>query len=89
MRRGRKIILFCIVIAIAITVVSGFVNVTPEGILGATWHGWPFAWRYVIVYPGSPESYDFNSFAIDVLVWFVLILAVVGILSAISSRKPK
>lgn len=88
MRRGRKVILLCIVLAIAITILSGLVNVTPQGILGAAWHGWPLAWRYVIVYPGSPESYDFNNFAIDVLVWFVPILAVAGILSAISSRKP-
>lgn len=89
MRRVGEIVLICVVFAILITTMSGFVNVTPKGILGATWHGWPFAWRYVIVYPGSPENYDFKNFTFDVLVWLVPILAFGVFLSTQFLQKRK
>lgn len=83
------IALMCLGFAIVITILSGFVVVTPPGILGASWHGWPFAWRYVIVYPGSPENYDFKNFAFDSIVWFVPILAFGGLLSTRFSQRRK
>ncbi len=83
------IVSICAGLAIVITILSGFVDVTPQGILGASWHGWPFAWRYVIVYPGSPENYDFKNFTFDVVMWFIPILAIGGLLSTRFSRKRK
>jgi len=89
MRRIGMIVSICLGFAIVITILSGFVDVTPQGILGATWHGWPFAWRYVIVYPGSPENYDLKNFTFDIVTWFVPILAIGGLLSTRFSRKRK
>lgn len=83
------IVSICAGLAIVITILSGFVVVTPPGILGASWHGWPFAWRYVIVYPESPENYDFKNFAFDSIVWFVPILAFGGLLSTRFSQRRK
>jgi hypothetical protein len=89
MRRGGKIVLISICFAIVIAALSGFVDITPQGIVGATWHGWPFAWRYVIVYPGSPENYDFKNFLFDFIVWFIPILAIMGLLSMVPRGTRK
>ncbi len=89
MRRGLKIVLFATGFATILTVLLGFVDVTPQGIVGAIWHGWPFAWRYVIVYPSSPENYDIKNFVSDVIVWFILITAICGLLSLIPRRRGK
>jgi hypothetical protein len=89
MKRGSKIVLVSLGFAIVISALFGFVNVTPSGLVGATWHGWPFAWRYVIVYPGSPENYDFKNFLLDVIVWFIVILVIGGLLSLIPHRRGK
>ncbi len=88
MKQASKIILLSVIAAIVITILSGFVNVTPQGLVGATWYGWPFAWRYIIVYPGSPENYDFKNVGIDALLWFVLIVVVATLVSSRFS-KPK
>jgi hypothetical protein len=63
-------------VALMITLISGVVDTTPPGILGATWNGWPLAWFYVIVYPGSPWSIDWVNFAGDVMLWFAVVFAV-------------
>jgi hypothetical protein len=89
MSRIGGIVLICMGFAVVISILSGFVDATPQGIIGATWYGWPFAWRYVIVYPGSPENYDFKNFAFDVVIWFVPISAIGGLLSTRFSRKRK
>ena len=89
MRQGGMIVLFSIGCAIAVTALLGFVNVTPQGLVGATWYGWPFAWRYVIVYPGSPTNYDFRNFLIDAIVWNVLILAAAGPLSLVRRARAR
>jgi hypothetical protein len=88
MKRIGKLVLTCIGIAIVIAILSGLVNVTPP-IVGATWYGWPFAWRYVIVYPGSPENYNFMNLALDALLWFVPVLAVGALISTRFSQKGK
>ena len=60
---------------VLITLISGLIDVTPTGIMGATWHGWPLAWFYVIVYPGSPWSIDWRNFCVDLIVWSIVSFA--------------
>jgi hypothetical protein len=64
-------------VGLAITLISGLVDTTPSGILGATWHGWPLVWSYVIVYPGSPWSVNWVNFAGDILLWSVVSFVVI------------
>jgi hypothetical protein len=72
---------------VLITLISGLTDVTPSGIVGATWHGSPLAWFYVIVYPGSPWSIDWANFGGDLIVWCIVPLA--GIYSLLALRHEK
>jgi hypothetical protein len=51
---------------------TGLVDVTPTGLVGATWHGLPLPWFYVMVYPGSPWTIDWMNFAGDLVFWIVV-----------------
>ena len=70
-----------------ITLFSGLIDSTPAGILGATWHGWPLAWFYVIVYPGSPWSIDWVNFGGDITFWFAAAFVLLCSLQAVRLRK--
>ena len=75
---NKRVFLFVPVLGgFAFTLISGVLNTTPNRILGASWHGWPLAWLYVIVYPGSPWSIDIANFILDIVFWSVVWVAVV------------
>jgi hypothetical protein len=61
-----------VVISAIVTLGTFAIDATPYLLVGATWHGWPFAWLYVIVYPGSPWSINWVNFAVDLALWFAL-----------------
>lgn len=65
-----------VVISAVVTLGTFTIDTTPNLLVGATWHGWPFAWLYVIVYPGSPWSINWMNFAGDLILWFALSFAV-------------
>jgi len=68
------------VAGLLMTLATGLLNTTPPHILGASWYGWPLAWQYVIVYPGSPWSINWLNFAADFALWFAVALAVTVLL---------
>jgi len=74
-------------VGLLITLISGVIDTTPPGILGATWHGWPLAWFYVIVYPGSPWSIDWVNFGGDMILWFAVAFAAFSSLLALRHGK--
>lgn len=76
-------------IGLLITLISGLVDTTPAGIMGATWHGWPLAWLYVIVYPGSPWSIDSLNLGGDLLLWFIVSIAGLWGLLALRHKRRK
>ncbi len=83
------IIVYAALAGIVIALFSSAINTTP-GVLGATWYGWPQAWKYVIVYPGSPTTYDFVALGADILFWFVIALIVLAFYkTAVQRSKPK
>ena len=77
----KLIIPISVVAGLTITLVTGLLNVTPMQMVGATWHGWPLAWFYVIVYPGSPTSVDWPNLIGDIIVWSVIVLIVALVIS--------
>jgi len=72
-------VLFSVIAGLVIALLTGLVNVTPQHLVGATWHGWPLPWFYVIVYLGSPIDISWLNLAGDIVVWFVVAL-IVGLL---------
>jgi large-conductance mechanosensitive channel len=81
---GMKMKLTILVSAIAalvVTLITGLIDVTPMNLVGARWHGWPLAWFYVIVYPGSPISFNWFNFVADLIIWFLIALIVTLIVS--------
>jgi len=88
MRRNLKIVLVSICLAVGVVGLSGLVNTTPEGLVGAIWYGLPMAWRYVMITPkGEIATYDFMNFLFDIILWSILILAIRGLLSYLSHRR--
>ena len=77
----KLMVLLSVVAGLVITLITGLVDVTPMQLVGATWHGWPLPWFYVIVYPGSPISVSWLNLIGDIIVWFVIALAVALVIS--------
>ena len=77
----KLMVLVSVVAGLVITLITGLVDVTPMHLVGATWHGWPLPWFYVIVYPGSPISVNWLNLIGDIIVWFVIVLAVALVIS--------
>ena len=77
----KLMVLVSAVTGLAITLITGLVDVTPLQLVGAIWHGWPLAWFYVIIYPGSPISVNWLNLIGDIIIWFVIALAVVLVIS--------
>jgi large-conductance mechanosensitive channel len=73
--------------AFVITLITGSIDVTPINLVGAKWHGWPLAWFYVIVHPGSPISLNWFNLVADLIIWFVIALIVVLMVSKVKTPK--
>lgn len=78
-----------LVTGLVITLITGLVDVTPLKLVGATWHGWPLAWFYVIVYPGSPTSVNWLNFIGDIIAWFVIVLIAALVISKLKRKSKK
>ena len=87
LKRIGRLSVFTLVLGLFIALISGLIDVTPSGILGATWHGWPLAWFYVIVYPGSPWSINWVNFAGDFILWSLVSFA--GLYSLLVIRREE
>jgi hypothetical protein len=72
-----------------VTLLTSLINATPPFLLGATWHGWPFAWLYVIVYPGSPWSINWMNFGADLTLWFALSFMLLASLLALAKTTRR
>lgn len=68
----KKIVGLAIIVGLVITLITGIINTTPSGLLGATWYGWPFAWRIVPVVPNPVATYRIWQFIGDFIIWFVV-----------------
>ena len=83
----KLMVLVSAIVALVITLITGLVDVTPMHLVGARWHGWPLAWFYVIVYPGSPISFNWFNLVADLIIWFVIALIVVLMVSKFKTPK--
>jgi cytochrome b561 len=76
----KKIVVSAVIIGIVITLITGIINTTPSGLVGASWYGWPFAWRIIPVVPNPEASYDIAEFIGDWVVWSIVAFVVMFIL---------
>ena len=77
-------------IGAAIAVLTGLVNVTPSGLVGAVWYGFPRAWLHRLVI--APQYYPWNvdglSLALDIAFWCSL-AAVIQLISVVLYEYSK
>jgi len=77
MRKKHSLPIIAILVGLVVTLITGLVDVTPQGLVGATWHGLPLPWLYVIVYPGSPWTIDWLNLAGDLVLWIAISFAII------------
>jgi hypothetical protein len=77
----KKMILVAIVVGLVITFITGWIDTTPSDLVGASWYGWPFAWKTVPVVVNPVASYDIVNFVADFVLWFVVAFVVMLLLS--------
>lgn len=67
-----------IAVGIAVALLTGFVDVTPAGIVGAVWYGYPFPWlhRLVIAPQYYPWRVDGLNLILDAGVWSAFAVAI-------------
>lgn len=82
---GTKILLTSLILAIVITFLTGLINTTPDGLIGARWYGFPAAWVSMLaVAPQyNPWQISYFGFLVDIVLWSVII----GIVLSATSRK--
>jgi len=93
----RKLVLIALAILSAgciVTLISGFYK-QDLSLLGQsiTGYGFPLSWyrESYIVYPGSPTTYSFSweSFALDITFWFLIIAVPVAVASRWSKTRKQ
>ena len=83
-----KTLIFALVGGIAITLVTGLINTTPEMLVGAVYYGFPFPWLVMLVI--APQYFPWHvrivRLVLDIVVWTVVVWL---ILFAISKARKK
>jgi hypothetical protein len=62
----------------AAALLTGLVDVTPRGLVGATWYGYPLTWlrRLIIAPQYYPWRVDWLNLVLDVAFWVAVALVV-------------
>jgi hypothetical protein len=83
-----KLLGFSVIAGVAVTLVTGLINTTPSGLLGASWYGWPASWlRKLVLAPQyNPWKLDKTALLIDLVVWFVVALIILYITTSMKSK---
>jgi hypothetical protein len=81
-------LIIAIVVGVVITLVTGLVDHTPSGLMGASWYGYPLAWLVQMVV--APQYFPWVvrplRLIVDLVFWIVIVWI---ILFAISKVKKK
>lgn len=71
-----KVIIGDIAAGVAVALFNSVLNVTPQGLFGASWFGWPVAWMYNLVTYPPVTTYNYVNLAIDIVFWFAIALII-------------
>lgn len=67
-----KMLVYAIIVGLIIALITGVINTTPHGLVGATWYGFPAVWRIVLVTATPVTHYKVINFIGDWIFWFVV-----------------
>jgi hypothetical protein len=75
LRAGAAMVGVAALLAVVVTYATIFIQVTPKGLLGSAWYGYPVAWAFkaVVAPQYYPWTYDFRALGEDAVFWFVII----------------
>ena len=82
----KKIIIVALIVGFVITLITGLIRTTPQDLVGATWYGWPLAWRIVPVVLQPQTSYNIGEFIADVIIWFIVVFVILVLLTKLKNR---
>lgn len=71
--KSLKVLALAVVGGIAVTLVTGLLENTPEMLVGAVWYGYPLGWLIRIVVPGFPYVVRPLRLLLDIFFWTVLV----------------
>ena len=76
-RPSAKALAISIVAGVAAMLLTGLVNVTPSGLVGARWYGLPLTWlrRLIIAPQYFPWKADWGGLAGDLVFWVLVAVA--------------
>jgi len=70
-----KTVIFAVIGGVVITLLTGLVNNTPEGLVGAVWYGYPLPWLVMRVV--APEYFPWVvrpiRLILDIVVWTIAV----------------
>jgi large-conductance mechanosensitive channel len=70
--KNAILVIAAAVIGAVITLLTALINVTPSGLVGATWYGWPLAWRYNLVTYPPATTFSYLNIVADIVIWGII-----------------
>jgi hypothetical protein len=91
MRSGVLVIFPAIAVGVGLALLTGLVDVTPPGLVGATWYGLPIPWLYrLVVAPQyNPWNENWIDLVLDVGFWCVIALGAAVLVMDLKRRSAR
>jgi hypothetical protein len=84
--KNAILVIAAVVIGVVITLLTALINVTPSGLVGATWYGWPLAWMYKLVTYPPATTFDYLHIVADIVIWSIIAAIVLFAASKLRER---
>ena len=85
---GLKTVILAVAGGVVITLLTGLINNTPEGLMGAVWYGYPLPWLVMRVL--APQYFPWVlrplRFIADIVVWFIVVWVILFIVSKVRKK---
>jgi len=80
---ASRLLALALGLGVLATGLTGLINNTPAGLVGAVHYGYPLPWLYQVVYPGAPMQVDSVILLVDIAIWSVIIGMVLLLLQSV------
>ena len=84
--RGGMILALAVIGGVVITLLTGLINNTPEGLVGAVRYGYPLFWLVMIVVPSTPYVVRWLRLFIDIVVWAIVVWVILFLAFRVRSK---